>query len=45
MAAMVPAMRPIVVRAMPASRCTSLLLRPASTAAQAASGLQSHRTS
>jgi len=36
-AAMVPAMRPIVARAMPASRCTSLVLRPASIAARTTS--------
>src|SRR6516162_1648850 len=34
MAGSVPAMRSIVVRAMPASRCTSLLLRPAPIAAR-----------
>ena len=32
-------MRSIAVRAMPASRCTSLLLRPASTAARTTSGV------
>jgi divalent metal cation (Fe/Co/Zn/Cd) transporter len=39
MAAMVPVMRSIVVRAMPVNRCTSLLLRPASTAARTTSGV------